>query len=132
MILGGSGLVGLAVARRMLSYSPARIILVALREDEVVAGRAKLEGIRGDTEIETAWGNVFLANDLARVPPAEALGNPETRRQMVDDIIGRLDEPTLERSFLFQLFERFKPDAVVDCINTRHRVRLSKRVFVCC
>jgi FlaA1/EpsC-like NDP-sugar epimerase len=35
MILGGSGLVGHAVARRLLAAAPRRLVLVALFEDEV-------------------------------------------------------------------------------------------------
>lgn len=45
MLLGGSGLVGHAVARRVLTATPAprRLVLVALYEDEVRAAARALE-----------------------------------------------------------------------------------------
>src|SRR5438046_9778500 len=39
MILGGSGLVGHAVARRLLAAAPRRIVLVALDRKSVVVGK---------------------------------------------------------------------------------------------
>ena len=38
LILGGSGLVGRAVARRLLDFRPRRIVLAALFENEVRTG----------------------------------------------------------------------------------------------
>ena len=52
MILGGSGLVGHAVARRLLAAAPRRIVLVALFEDEVNATARTLEPYRGRTTID--------------------------------------------------------------------------------
>jgi len=47
MILGGSGLVGHAVARRLLGAAPRRVVLVALFEEEVRATARALEPHRG-------------------------------------------------------------------------------------
>src|SRR2546426_6194906 len=52
MILGGSGLVGHAVARRLLAAAPRRIVLVALFEEEVKATAEALEPYRGRAAIE--------------------------------------------------------------------------------
>src|SRR5438034_1121196 len=66
MILGGSGLVGHAVARRLLAAAPRRIVLVALFEEEVKATAEALEPYRGRAAIELVWGNVFRAGALRR------------------------------------------------------------------
>jgi len=49
MLLGGSGLVGHAVARRVLGVTPppGRLVLVALYEDEVRAAARAIEPYRG-------------------------------------------------------------------------------------
>ena len=38
LMLGGAGLVGRAIARQMLPFKPARLIVAALREDEAREG----------------------------------------------------------------------------------------------
>jgi hypothetical protein len=118
MILGGSGLVGHAVARRLLALAPKRLVLVALYQDEVTATARSLEPYRGGAAIDTEWGNVFHPTPAAKVDRRAALSDPRLRRLLIDDLVGDLSPGVLERSFLFQLFRRWRPDAVVDCINT--------------
>lgn len=99
MILGGSGLVGHAVARRLLGSRPARIVLVALHRDETEETATRLAPHAGDTVIATESGNVYA---------------PIT----VEDVYGDLTEGVIQRSTLVRLLEQYRPDAVVDCINT--------------
>src|SRR5256885_16844357 len=69
MLLGGSGLVGHAVSRRLLSSSsgpPRRLVLVALYEEEVRAAAQALAPYRGRTTIDVEWGNVFMPTPTAR------------------------------------------------------------------
>src|SRR2546425_9925242 len=67
MILGGSGLVGLAVARRVLAASPPRVVLVALFEGEGQAAAVSLEPHRGRAAIAAGWGDVLLPAPLAKL-----------------------------------------------------------------
>jgi hypothetical protein len=118
LMLGGGGLVGHAVARKLLVLQPKRIILVALYEDEVRRTAASLEPYRGGTAVDCEWGNVFLPAPACRLDRNAVLADPALRRMMIDDLIGDLTPAVLERSFLYQLFQRWRPDIVVDCINT--------------
>jgi len=120
MLLGGSGLVGHAVARRVLGADPPprRLVLVALYEDEVRAAARALEPYRGSVTIDVEWGNVFMPAAVARLDLAVVLGSAEHRALVLDDLYGDLTEHVLERSLLFQLLLRYTPDAVVDSINT--------------
>ncbi len=118
LLLGGSGLVGRAVTRRLLEHRPAKIVLVALYESEVREARNQLSRLAGDTQIETAWGDVFLPTDAARLDRNSMLANDRLRDLVITDLLGDLTEDVLHRSFLYQLFQRYRPDAVVDCINT--------------
>ena len=74
VILGGSGLVGHAVARRLLAAGPKRLVLVALFEDEVRATARALDGERGATVIDVEWGNVFLPATVAQLDRAAVDG----------------------------------------------------------
>ena len=118
VILGGSGLVGHAVARRLLAAGPKRLVLVALFEDEVRATAQTLAPHRGGTAIEVEWGNVFLPAPVARLDRTALLSNAEHRRLMIEDLLGDLTDEVLQRSLVLQILERYHPEAVVDSINT--------------
>ena len=117
-MLGGGGLVGHAVARKLLALAPRRIVLVALYEEEVRRTAASLDPYRGAAAIECEWGNVFFPEALARRDRRAILTDAAARRLLLEDLVGALTPGVLERSFLYQLFRRWQPDIVVDCINT--------------
>ena len=118
MILGGSGLVGHAVARRLLDRRPKSIVVVALTERETGEASAALRPLAGTTAIATEHGNVYLPASLARADRATLTDDAANRRLLIEDVYGDLTDEVIGRSFLVQLLERYKPDAVVDCINT--------------
>jgi nucleoside-diphosphate-sugar epimerase len=118
LILGGSGLVGHAVARRLLGAAPRRIVLVALFEDEVKATARALDPYCGRVAIEVEWGDVFLPASLARRGRSAVVADAEQRRLLLDDLLGELTDEVVHRSFLYQLLIKHRPDAVVDSINT--------------
>src|SRR6266851_1248398 len=118
MILGGSGLVGHAVARRLLGAAPRRVVLVALFEEEGRATARALEPYRGRATLEVEWGNVFLPAGIAQLERGSVMANAEHRRLLVQDLLSELTDDVLQRSFLYQLLLKYKPDAVVDSINT--------------
>lgn len=118
LMLGGGGLVGHAVARKLLALAPRRIVLVALYEEEVRRTAASLDPYRGAAAIECEWGNVFFPEALARRDRRAILTDAAARRLLLEDLVGALTPGVLERSFLYQLFRRWQPDIVVDCINT--------------
>ncbi len=119
LILGGSGLVGHAVARRLIGFRPARLVLVALREPEVrrAAEDLRRQGV-GDTAIDVAWGDVFLPAELAQMDRGAIAADPKRRAALVADLFGDFTEDVLRRSLFFQLLDRHRPDAVVDGLNT--------------
>ncbi len=119
LILGGSGLVGMAIARGMLRRQPARLTVTALTKDETEEGYAELQQLAGDkTEIARAWGDLMVASEFKDEPRRELVEDQQKRNRLLDDIYGPFDRQRLERSFLYQLLVREKPDIVVDCVNT--------------
>ncbi|HEU5261420.1 MAG TPA: hypothetical protein VFU41_08375 [Gemmatimonadales bacterium] len=118
MILGGSGLVGRAVARRLLDAGPRRLVLVALFEEEVKAAARDLEPYRGRAAIAVEWGDVFLPASLAHLERSAVIANSEHRALLLQDLLSELTDDVLQRSFLHQLLMKYRPDAIVDSINT--------------
>jgi hypothetical protein len=118
MILGGSGLVGHAVARRLLDFHPRHIALVALSERETQETASALAPLAGDTVIAVEAGDVYTSVSLTGQERGASLQDPARLRLLVDDTFGDLTEEVLARSRLVQLLAKYRPDAVVDCINT--------------
>jgi hypothetical protein len=118
LLLGGTGLVGMAVARRLLAFEPARIVIAGLTSDEVAAALAELEPRAGATALEGVWGNIFVPEDLAQRSRESILSDPEARRRVVNDYLGPFGSVPLEHNQLYSWLARFEPDLVVDCVNT--------------
>lgn len=118
MILGGSGLVGHAVARRLLDFHPRHIALVALSERETQETASALAPLAGDTVIAIEAGDIYAPVSIAGRDRASSLDDPARLRLLVDDTFGDLTEAVVSRSLLVQLLAKYRPDAVVDCINT--------------
>src|SRR5437879_9285345 len=119
MLLGGSGLVGHAVARRLLKarQPPRRLVLVPLFDDEVRAAAKSLEPYRSSTAIEVESGNVFMPEPVPRLDVSTVRASAEHRALLLGDLLGDLTEQVLERNLLFQLLLRYTPAAAVDSIN---------------
>ncbi|MEJ2339235.1 MAG: hypothetical protein P8Y15_10105 [Gemmatimonadales bacterium] len=105
VILGGSGLVGSAIARRLIPMKPARIVIGGLWEEESREAVDALRSVPGADEIEIIpeWGDIFVRREHRELSRKEILGSDELRRELVDDIFGELNEEAFENSTLFSL-----------------------------
>jgi NAD(P)-dependent dehydrogenase (short-subunit alcohol dehydrogenase family) len=121
LILGGSGLVGMAVARELMPHEPALLVISGLTRAEAEGGAAELErepALSGGTRIEAAWGDLFQSDAMRERTRADILADTAARRLLLDDLYGEQTDDVVERSALGALLARTKPDIVVDCVNT--------------
>ncbi len=119
LVLGGAGLVGLAVARRVLEAEPSRVVVASLRASEVEEALDRLRPAAAPgTHLEGTWGDLFVPDAYRERGRAEVLADADARAQLVDDLYGQLTPEVLERSALGRLILDVAPDVVVDCINT--------------
>ncbi len=121
LVLGGWGLVGSAISRRIAEQSPKQIIVTSLLESEAKEAVARLRKEfpkAGRKFIVPWWGNIFVRHSLKDKPRDEILSNPATRRMLIDDMADELTTSVLERSSIFQLFDNYRPEIVIDCINS--------------
>ena len=120
LVLGGAGLVGTAVARRVLAAEPSHLRIASLRKAETDEALEELrEAVTGaDTRIDGYFGDLFVPDDLRARSREEIRNDAAARARLVDDLYGALTQDVLERSALGRLLLDFRPDVVVDCINT--------------
>lgn len=132
LVLGGYGLVGTAVCRRLLQHRPERLVVASLRRDEAEAAAEDLRREFPDQKriVVPAWGDILLRAEWQEAqdgihPRQAVLGDPARRRRLVGDILDELDAGILEASLLYQLItgsarglDGRAADIVIDSVNT--------------
>ena len=121
LVLGGWGLVGSAVCRKLMEFNPARIIVTSLKQHEAEEAVKELFLLYPDSPTDRFipwWGNVFTRTLWKDLPREDILKDSEKRRILVDDCIDELNTEILHTSALYDVLITYKPDAVIDCINT--------------
>jgi NAD(P)-dependent dehydrogenase (short-subunit alcohol dehydrogenase family) len=121
LILGGSGLVGMAVARELMPHRPALLVIGGLTRDEAEEAVAELAddpARDAGTRIEAAWGDLFVPYALRERRRADILADREARSLLLDELYGEMNDGVLEGSSLGALLLKYRPRIVVDCVNT--------------
>lgn len=124
LILGGGGMVGLQVARRICKYQhPEKMVIVSLYQEEVREAVTALEKEYPELTFVGFWGDVFVRAEFntrdrqQRMRRADLLRDPQYRAELYEDLFGDT-EAAYQRSQLVQLILEHRPDVIVDAINT--------------
>ena len=96
LVLGGPGLVGMAVCRELLARRPQEIRIHSLRVEESEEARAELEAERDDCVLSTSGGDIF------------GLSKPSSRSEAVKAQLHQLREEHLDRFLLYRLLVGFR------------------------
>ena len=121
LVLGGWGLVGMAVARKLVPDNPKKIIITSLKLSEAEDAVTKLEiefPDKGKNYFLPWGGDIFVRNEFKDKNRGEILSDPKFRKIMMTDTMEELTDEILESSSVFHLFSEFKPQVIIDCINT--------------
>jgi NAD(P)-dependent dehydrogenase (short-subunit alcohol dehydrogenase family) len=120
LLLGGSGLVGMAVARQLAAHKPRTIVVSGLtrNEAETAVQELRAESTLAGLRLEAEWGDLFVPAQLKDRSRADILNDAGARARLLDDIYGELTEEGIQRSTLVSLLARWQPEIVVDCVNT--------------
>src|SRR5262245_61237224 len=92
LILGGYGLVGQAVARRLFRERPARMILLSLKREEAEEAVQALGPESSGVALEAAWGDVFAFSDVKDRPRREVLADPGERARLIESVLQPLTD----------------------------------------
>lgn len=106
LVLGGYGLVGMAVCRELLEKRPARLQIHSLRPEESEAARRELAEEYPDAELVTSSGDIF------------SLAGKASRLDGIRSQIGQLRPEDLPTFLLYRVLAEARPDVVIDCVNT--------------
>lgn len=107
LVLGGYGMVGMAVCRELLVRKPSEIQIHSLRMKEAEDACQELAREAGSTRLTPSAGNLF------------GLAQAETsKRELIRAELQRLDATNLRKFLLYNLLTESRPNAVVDCVNT--------------
>jgi hypothetical protein len=121
LVLGGWGLVGSAICRKLVEELPRRIIVTSLLRGEAEDAVAFLKREFPDTPKDFFvpwWGNIFVRHELKDLPRQELLSDGKNRRKFISDVLDELNDNLLKRSSIFQLIDSHKPDIIIDSINS--------------
>ena len=106
LVLGGYGLVGMAVCRELLDCQPREIQIHSLRQEESDEAVEHLQKFAGDTKLSTSSGDIF------------GLTKDAERRVQVWSQLKQLRDKDLPSFRLYSLLTQGEPDIVIDCVNT--------------
>ena len=101
---------------------PERLVVASLYRREV---REFLHDVRREfphIEFIGAWGDIFVRDEFSLESRRRLLQSPVRRRMLYEDLFGDI-EAVYRRSALVQLILRYKPDVIVDSINTATAIR---------
>ncbi len=121
LVLGGGGLVGTAVCRKLVEEHPKRIIVSALtrKEADDAVRTLQREFPKASKNLFVPWwGNIFVRQSLKDKKRDDIMADPAKRRLLIEDTLDALTEDVLQRSTLNRLLHHYRPDIIVDCINS--------------
>ncbi|HET9228247.1 MAG TPA: short-chain dehydrogenase [Thermoanaerobaculia bacterium] len=106
LVLGGGGMVGLAVCRELLERRPREIQIHSLTMAESEDACRELAPLAGTTVLTPSAGDIF------------GLRHGGTRREKIRSQLNPLGEGDLGGFVLYDLLVGSKPDFVIDAVNT--------------
>ncbi len=121
LVMGGWGLVGSAICRRLIPEKPEKIIISSLLKSEALDAVDQLRKEFPDHDPDffvPFHGNIFVREQFKDLPREEVLGNSERRRVLISDTLGELSEEVLKSSTIYNLLTDYRPEVVIDCINS--------------
>ncbi len=118
LILGGWGLVGQAICKKMIEEKPSEMIILSLLKEQAEEAVQIMKKIDPKIKYVAEWGNIFVRDAIKDLNRNEILSNPQNRAILMHDVLDDLDQDILEHSFLAQVIRRHQPDIIVDCVNS--------------
>ena len=119
LVLGAPGMVGREICHALLQEGVSTLILSSLYEHESTQYAETLKQEFGKkAKIIAVWGNIFVRRDLKDLSRQELISNPKARTTIITDTLEPLSREILTAQELYQLTLAYKPDLIVDAVNS--------------
>jgi hypothetical protein len=121
LVLGGWGLVGSALSRKLVAEHPKHIIITSLKLSEAQEAVTKLEKEfpgKGKNYFVPWGGDIFVRNEYKEMNRFDIISDPVKRHTLMQDIMEELSEEILKSSTLYNLITLYRPEIIIDCINS--------------
>jgi hypothetical protein len=118
LVLGGYGMVGMAVLRKLAEEKPAELIIASMFEQESRDAVQQMSQDAPDVKCTPVWGNIFVRDSLKDLPRDQILNNPDHRSSLIADVMEPLDDEIMARSTLHQIISAYKPHIIIDSVNS--------------
>lgn len=120
LVLGGWGLVGNSLTRKLVNENPKKIIVTSLKkeeaEEQVTNLKTDYPNMPEDFFIPW-WGNIFVRYDFKDIKRFDLLKSKETRQTLMSDTMEEMNQEILHQSTIYKLISEHKPDIIIDSIN---------------
>lgn len=112
----GSGQIGKEVVRRLLTCKPQTVVIHNLRKEETDESIKYLEKFNTGTEFIKSYGDAFMPHNLNKLCTVnEQLMHKD---ELINFFYSDLNEEILKQSTLYQLVSSYKPDIIIDTMNS--------------
>src|SRR5258706_1627389 len=128
LIFGGTGLVGIATARLLLKNGFEEVTLSSLGNNK--ESFYKLQQEFPDKKILLETGNILSPLSLKDKTFKEIEDNSDDLLKLSDFLFSSLSEKIVKESFLYFLIEKYKPEIIVDCVNTASQLSYNSLVEI--
>jgi hypothetical protein len=121
LVLGGWGLVGSALSRKLVAEHPKHIIITSLKLSEAEEAVIKLEKEfpeKGKNYFIPWGGDIFVRNEFKEMNRFDIISDPVKRRTLMQDIMEELSDEILKSSTIYNLLTLYRPEIIIDCINS--------------
>jgi len=121
LVLGGWGLVGSALSRKLVAEHPKHIIITSLKLSEAEDAVLKLEKEfpeKGKNYFIPWGGDIFVRNDYKEMNRFDIISDPVKRNTLMQDIMEELSDEILKSSSVYNLLTLYRPEIIIDCINS--------------
>jgi hypothetical protein len=117
LVLGGWGLVGTAICKRLIRNEASELVILSLEKWQAEEAVEQL-GKTSDVVLTPEWGNIFVREELKELSRKAILEDERSREILINDVLEDLNEDILRHSYLYKVIQRHRPSIVVDCVNS--------------
>ncbi|MGD9900076.1 MAG: short-chain dehydrogenase [Calditrichaceae bacterium] len=118
LVLGGWGLVGLAVCKRLIQQEAEEIVILSLEKWQAEDAVDTVKKLSPKIKALAEWGNIFVRNSIKDLSRDQILEDAENREIVMNDVLSDLTNETLNESYLYSVILKHKPEIVIDCVNS--------------